>query len=106
MIEIALQSGELREGSSVDLFVDFSTDVTAHLHTNQYFLVFSEKNIKYDQYQERYYYETDDDGTIFESFNSMDIQITKLVPGRLFCLYQYRDAFNVFHEFFKKGNTL
>lgn len=97
-IEIAVQDGELREGSSLDLFVDFTSDVTAHLHTDQYWLVFAEKNVKYDLYQDRYYYETDDDGEIFESFNSSDIQITKLVPGRLFCMFQYVDAYGTFHR--------
>lgn len=100
-VEIKLFEGELREGNIVELYVDFTSDATAHLHQFSKWTVFTEHNVKYDIFQQTYNYQENNEGVIFQSIDSQYITIAELRPGRLFCRYDYTDSLGDDHTLTK-----
>jgi hypothetical protein len=91
MSEIVLKSGDLREDGRVELTCDFGGDAIHNLYTNKKWIVFFERNVKWDSFDNEYYYENEVDGTIFSANESNDILVTNLKVGRLFCKFEYTD---------------
>jgi hypothetical protein len=95
--EIKVTSGELREGNSIVLSIDFTGDKINCFYKNKRFSAFAEKNIKWDNITQEYYYESDG-GVFYESLNSNDLSIRELVVGRLFCKFSYTNLQGVTFE--------
>jgi hypothetical protein len=95
--EIKVLDGELIEGEVIELLADFTGDVISNLHPYKKWTVFAEKNIKYDTVEEKYFYE-EDKGTLYEAEDQDNIQITKLIPGRMFCRFEYTDYYGIEKE--------
>jgi hypothetical protein len=91
--EIKVIDGELIEGNTIELLADFTGDIISNLHPYKKWTVFAEKNIKYDTVEEKYFYE-EDKGTLYEAYDQDNIQILNLIPGRLFCRFEYTDFYN------------
>lgn len=94
---IYLLAGELREGETIDFAVDHSGDLLFHLHPHKTWEVFAEKDVKYDVSEGTYYYD-DGKGEVFSATDADNIQITNLIPGRLFAIFKYTDYFGIAHE--------
>jgi hypothetical protein len=95
--EIKVLDGELREGNTIELYVDFSSDFASHLAVIKKWYVFFERNVKYNPDDDAYYFEEPYYGSIFEATDTDTIPITNLQPGRLFCWFEYRDYRGVWH---------
>jgi hypothetical protein len=90
MTDIIVTEGELRQGESITLTIDFSGNYISSFYTNKRFIAFAERNVKWDTFTEEYYFEADE-GIFFEALNSNDLRVTELVAGRLFTKVTYTD---------------
>ena len=86
---IKLLDGTLREGETIELYVDFTGDLLSHLHPFKKWIVFNEKGVVYDNTEGQYVHPKDDD-QVFEATNTDNIQVKGLKPGRLFAQFTYR----------------
>ena len=98
---ISVIDGVLRENETIELYADFTGDIIAHLHPHKHWMVFNEKNVKYDEDGEGYYYDSDEDGVIYKANDVDNIQVKKLKPGRLFVIFQYTTYFGEQKEVIK-----
>jgi hypothetical protein len=92
MPSIDILEGELRDGSALELIVDFRDDALSFLHRKK-FVAFSERYVKYDQFKQQYYYE-EGKGVVYESIDADNLYIDKLIVGRLFVMFNYTNIYN------------
>jgi len=90
MLDVIVTEGELRQGESITLTIDFSGNTISSFYTNKRFVAFAERNVKWDTVTSEYYYSVDE-GIFFEALNSNDLRVTELVAGRLFTKFTYTD---------------
>jgi len=86
--KIILSSGLLREGETIELVVDYQGDALSFSHPMKKWRVFAEKDIKHDIYSNDFYYE-EGDGEVFDAVDSDNIIVRRLIPGRLFAIFEY-----------------
>lgn len=104
MPTIEILEGQLTDGKSLELLVDFTDDALSFSHTKK-FIAFSERNIKYDQFKEQYYYD-EGKGVVYESTDADNLYIDKLVTGRLFVLFKYTTIYGNSYTLSKVFNVL